>query len=173
MPVRRNFHRGVSVLLIAAVVSCGDAVAPGGTNELVPIPVTDLIGTYMLTKFDGQLLPAVRAPSSAHDFQQDTVFAGCLVLGDLLNPPASTAGDVNVTWLFDAELADAYLRTPTQCPPFLRADHQEYDWYGSHGTWSFCSVHACENTDFTAATVNGEMVISARDSAHQTIYVKQ
>jgi hypothetical protein len=131
------------------------------------------MGTYMLTELDGHSIPAVRAPSAANDFKQDTVFAGCLVLGTLANPSPSEGGNVTVTWFVSSDGAAQYLRNPAQCPPFLPAAYQNYVWDGSHGTWSFCGTHSCANTDFTAAVVNGTMVISAADSAHETTYVKQ
>ena len=170
MLLQQNLHRIASIFLfVIGAVSCGDSVAPGGTKTPTSIPVADLIGTYMLTKFDGQSLPA---PFAA-DHQQDTVFAGCLVLGALVNPPASAAGTVNLTWLVNADAAATYLRAPAQCPPYFPAAYQEYDWYGSHGALVFCGTHSCSSTDFTAARVDGTMMISTGDPGHENVYVKQ
>jgi hypothetical protein len=173
MPSRRRYHRFASVLFMLGAVSCGNSVAPTGTKAVAQIPLEDLMGTYMLTRFDGRSLPA--AIRSATSSPADTVFAGCLVLGPLLNPnpPTDSAGIVNLTWLANAEAAAQYLRTPTQCPPFFPAAFQAYYWHGSHGTLSFCGTHACDNTDFTAAVENGAMTISTGEVGHENVYVKQ
>lgn len=167
--------RTCAILAIAvAIAACSDATA---TNETPPsgqreVTTNDLLGTYLLTQFDGMPLPAVRAASVANGFKQDTVFAGCLVLGPAsARPPENRSDFVNVTWIFAESRDTAFVSTHGKCPLFLPADWQYFSWSGSKGTWAFCGTHSCDVTDFRAAWAAGKLVVSTGTTGHETVYV--
>jgi hypothetical protein len=166
----------VVAALALAVVACSDATA---TNDVTPngqptLATSDLLGTYLLTQFDGMPLPAVRPASVSNGFKQDTVIAGCLVLGPAPGGVASSSADfVNVTWIFAGNADTTFMSGHGECPLFLPADHQYFTWEGSQGTWVFCGTHSCDTTGFKAEWVNGKVVISTGSTARETVYVRE
>ena len=165
----------IPYLLAAALfASCSDSTTPN-PGASPTMDVADLVGTYTMVQKDGRALPAVDLAAAANG-KADTLYAGCLILGPITNPQIAAKdqqGYVNVTPIYNKSAADAYASNPGVCPRFMQAASQAYHWSGSSGKWWFCGAHSCSFTAFTAATVNGRIVVSTGSSGTETRYVKQ
>ncbi len=172
--------RWPTVTCVVAAIGLASCSGSGATNPTTPdstkftaIAIADLAGTYATVQYEGHALPYAIPGTKT---PPDTLFAGCLFLGPVSNPqspPQNQDGYVNVTYLWSRSGADAYMANPMVCPPYMQAVSQFYQWSGSSGQWRFCGLHACSYTNFTAAVVNGKLVISTGDPGSQTVYVRQ
>ena len=166
----------IAYLLAAATfASCSDSTTPNADGAPT-MAVADLAGTYAMVQMDGHALPYVNQAVATAGQPHDTLFAGCLILGPITNPQIAAKdqqGYVNVTPMYNKSAADAYAANPGVCPPFLQAASQAYHWSGSSGQWWFCGAHSCSYTAFTAATVNGRIVVSTGSPGTETRYVRQ